>query len=92
MKKVFYDKRGDVREVWSITGVVLAMSVFFVLMALLIAGVLSVVDAVQCARQNSYETQHDYRWGLFTGCLVQTEQGYWVDSSNPTLLEFEQGE
>ena len=92
MSKVFYDNRGDLREVWGITGIVVVACAIFILMALLISGVFSAVDAGNCARLDSYESQHDYRWGLFTGCMVQTEAGYWVDSDNPTLLELERGE
>ena len=90
MKKIFYNKYGDLREIWSITGAVVVCSVIFILLILIFAATLSVVDAGKCARLESYESQHDYRWGLFTGCMVQTEAGYWVGSDNPTLLELEE--
>lgn len=92
MKKVFYDKYGKLHEIWSISGAAVLLCTIFIILALLLAGVFSVMEAGECAKLKSYESQHDYRWSLFTGCMVQTEAGYWVDSDNPTLLELEQGE
>ena len=90
MKKLFYNEYGYVHEAWKVTGVVLGVCVIFILSILLVAGTISIIEAGGCARLDSYESQHDYRWGLFTGCMVQTKAGYWVDSNNPTLLELEE--
>ena len=27
-------------------------------------------------------------WDFWNGCLVQTPEGYWVDSDNPLAIEF----
>ena len=89
MKNILYDKYGNLREIWGAIGITVICSIMFILLILIFAATLSVVDAGECARLESYESQHDYRWGLFTGCMVQTKAGYWVDSDNPTLLEFE---
>ena len=72
---------------------ILLIGILFILLiaigAIVLMGIITAVDAGECARLTSLESPHEYKWGLFTGCLVQTEQGYWVDSGNPMLLELE---
>ena len=69
-----------------------AILIFVVIVSiavLVVWGIVTAIEYGQCKNLTSYDSPHEYRHGLFTGCLVQTEQGYWVDSSNPVFLEIE---
>jgi hypothetical protein len=67
----------------------IAFTLIFAIVFVPVAGAYAILEYGQCAKLEAYGTEHDYRWSIFTGCLVQTQQGYWVDSNNPTLLELE---
>ena len=62
----------------------------FFLLWLCIFSYSTVAEIAQCQSLQSLDGEHNYRWTLFTGCVVETGNGYWVDAYySPALLEHE---
>jgi hypothetical protein len=58
----------------------------------LIIGVYGFFENQQCSDLAQMDSTHEYHWGLWTGCMVKTPNGYWVDADDAQmLLHFDEG-
>ncbi len=93
VRKVVFNEFGSVRPVWEAIGMIaLVVLLVIVLFIAPIAGFTALAGSNKCDTLESYDSVHEYRWDLWSGCRVKTNRGYWVDVDNPALIELEQGE
>ncbi len=90
VRKIFYTELGNLREVWEVTGMFLMGALILVVFVIApITGVVTLVESNKCDTLSSYDSVHEYRFNFWSGCRVETAQGYWIDSDNPALIELE---
>ena len=56
-----------------------------------IYGTLAFVEKKQCDTLRAWDTDHEYRWGFWTPCMVKAPNGLWVDVDG-TGLQYNQVE
>ncbi len=69
----------------------LIVSIFIIsCLAMVVVGINSAhqyFERRECSALESFGEVHDYRWDYWTGCRVQTTEGYWIDADSPRLQE-----
>jgi hypothetical protein len=83
MKSYFW---GDVAEVGGGCLLVIAAALCF---GLLLFGLTTAVDYLYCQDMMDLHPDHDFNWGILTGCRVQMPSGIWLDTDD---LKYTEGE
>ena len=64
----------------------------FALVVIPCLGFISVAQYQQCVTLTFADPAHNYRWTFWTGCLVQLDNGRWIDPSDQSYqLWMEEG-
>ena len=73
-------------------GFAIVVILLIVVLSYGITGLLNLSEYGECHSLSSYNSRHEYRWSIWTGCLVESSSGYWVDSDTELdLLELTVG-
>jgi len=87
LKSNWHGTKGELRDCW---GYLLTAILVVLVLAIAIGGIISLnqfFEYRQCNALENFETSRDYRWSYWTGCLVQTTEGFWIDANSPRLKE-----
>ena len=74
----------DVGEMISVFVIVILIIGVF---AGLCGGTNALLDNLACRELGRLNTDHEFQWGVWTGCRVQTASGLWIDADNMHLVE-----
>jgi hypothetical protein len=62
----------------------------FILLAIIVVavvGLATISEKKYCDTMESINDNFEFRWGFWTGCLVQTPSGYWINAHEYNYLE-----
>lgn len=77
----------DREDIEMIGKVLLIGVVVFVLMLGCISGWSMIFETNYCKTMTSLNSDFEFRWELWGGCLVKTPSGYWIHASEYKYLE-----
>lgn len=70
---------------------IIEMTVIFVVLFSVcfgvIAGICAIFEVGQCNTLTKLDDNHNYQWVFWGGCLVQADDGRWVDVDNYYQIE-----
>lgn len=76
-------------EFWFILQTIILSFVLFGLVFGMIVGVLQVTQYQVCKRYTYMDSQHNYHYDFWTGCVVQLENGRWISVDDYQQLQIE---
>jgi hypothetical protein len=82
MKSYFWE---DVAEVGGIGCLVILVCIFTIFLPLF--GIATAVDYLYCQDMMDLHPDHDFNWGVLTGCRVQMPSGIWLDTDDLKYIE-----
>ena len=70
------------------SALLIALLIIAVIVAMT-AGIGAIFERQRCSSLSALESDYEFRYGLWTGCLVKTPNGFWVsvDEAGYLLLE-----
>ena len=79
MRNIFFDSYGSLREGWFILSLIGCLLLAMLLIFVLLSGFLAILEYNQCAHFESIDQINIYDWSYWSGCLVRTQNGFYID-------------